>query len=617
MKKTRLPNNITEFCWPSLRLLILLATLGILNIWAALGFTQISPLSSESAKHLSKAYQMFWQINCHWPWPDILNTITYPPCFYLNTVCWFQLFKHQSEALALLSVTPYLIISAWSTYSLIKKATKPTNNTFLSFVGAFTCLALLSSSLLVEGYLIEYALMAWLSVSFCLFTTICEKKLSLGQLSTLVIVCSLGMLTKWTFLSYLVPLLACVFANILLNIAKKRYTKIELGSLLLKAVLVVTTTFFFCGLWYGARHGENSNLDELLAHFTRSQNSETIIQTDDPVFLHGFRAHTPHLYKFGPLNFAVYMAIHVIPPHLTIMLLIGFLIALGHFYMRLHSLDTFNNSKNSAPLESHSVANLTKLKVFTTEETVIASSLLFALIFYSLYPTPDLFVPEKSVRHLAPLAPAAIALAFIWLSRLGRRQAWILIPCLIISAATMLHWALPQHSTWRGHILLGPSLPTTIPHQFGDPLGIFTPPYSSPLEKLCYQIAQKAENKELLVSLVNKEDFDPFFTELYAYWGSKPILLRQKNNQLVQLDPLTQVPLAQTFTKNKSPQFIVQRYQVTWLGYPQIQTVPELPDTFYQIPISTNIPNNTYCFYTVRAGQIDAYLISELYTNKN
>ncbi len=181
MKKTRLPNNITEFCWPSLGVLVFLTILGILNIWAALGFTQISPLSSESAKHLSKAYQMFWQINCHWPWPDILNTITYPPCFYLNTVCWFQLFKHQSEALALLSVTPYLIISAWSTYSLIKKATKPTNNTFLSFVGAFTCLALLSSSLLVEGYLIEYALMAWLSVSFCLFTTICEKKLSLGH----------------------------------------------------------------------------------------------------------------------------------------------------------------------------------------------------------------------------------------------------------------------------------------------------------------------------------------------------------------------------------------------------------------------------------------------------
>ena len=151
MKKTLWLDIIRKFLQHNLGVPLLLAMLGTLNMWAALGFTQVSPLSSESAKHLSKAYQMFWQINCHWPWPDILNTITYPPCFYLNTVCWFQLFHHKSEALALISVMPYLIISAWSVYGLIKISTKQAKNIFLPFIGALPCLALLSSSLIIEG----------------------------------------------------------------------------------------------------------------------------------------------------------------------------------------------------------------------------------------------------------------------------------------------------------------------------------------------------------------------------------------------------------------------------------------------------------------------------------
>lgn len=582
-------------------------------MWAALGFTQISPLSSESAKHLSKAYQMFWQINCHWPWPDILNTITYPPCFYLNTVCWFQLFQHKSEALALLSVTPYLIISAWSVYGLIKISTKQAKNIFLPFVGAFTCLALLSSSLIIEGYLIEYALTAWLSASFYLFTSTSVRKLSLGKLLALIIVCTLGMLTKWTFLSYLLPLLACIFADIVINLVKKRYTKAEINSWLIKTVLLIAAVFLFCGLWYSARHGENSNLDELFAHFARSQSSETVIQTSDPAFLHGFRAHTPNAYKFGPLNFAIYMAIHVIPPHLTIMLLIGLLIAVSHLYMQLRLLCFSDNMEDNVQTKSPSTSSLNELKIFTTGETAITLALLFALVFYSLYPTPTLFVPEKSVRHLAPLAPVGVALAFMWLSRLGQRQIWLLIPCLIINIATLFHWAIPQHSPQRGHILLGPSLPKAITiRQFSDPLGIITTPYSSPLEKLCSQIAKQAQNKELLVSLVNKEDFDPFFTELYAYWGSKPVFLFHKDNKFIPIDPLTQVPCAQAPIKANLPILLVQRYQVTWLGYSQIQTVPELSHTFYKVPLPAKaLPDKTYFFYITRAGQIDAYRISE------
>lgn len=586
-------------------------------MWAALGFTQVSPLSSESAKHLSKAYQMFWQINCHWPWPDILNTITYPPCFYLNTVCWFQLFHHKSEALALLSVMPYLIISAWSVYGLIKISTKQAKNIFLPFIGAFTCLALLSSSLIIEGYLIEYALTAWLSASFYLFTSASGRQLSLGKLLALIIVCTLGMLTKWTFLSYLLPLLACTFVDVSINIIKKRYTKAEIGSLVIKAVLLMAAIFLLCKLWYGAHHGENSNLDELLAHFTRSQSSETVIQTSDPTFLHGFRAHTPNIYKFGPLNFAIYMAIHVIPPHLTIMLLIGLLLAVSRLYTQLRLLCFSDSLNNKVHTKLSSASNLNELKIFTTGETAIALTILFALIFYSLYPTPTLFVPEKSVRHLAPLAPVGIALAFMWLSRLGKRQFWLLIPCLIISAATLLHWAIPNNSSLSGHILLGPSLPKIVAiRQFSDPLGIITTPHSSPLEKLCCLIAKQAQDKELLVSLVNKEDFDPFFTELYAYWGSKPVFLVNKNNKLIPIDPLTQVPCAQASIKADLPILLVQRYQVTWLGYSQIQTVPELSHTFYQVHISVkDIPNNTYYFYIARAGQIDAYRISEFYSN--
>lgn len=614
LKKTWLPDNISEFLrhslWPS----ALIACLGLLNFWAALGFTQTSPLSSESAKHLSKAYQMAWQIDHLWPWSDILNTITYPPCFYLNTAYWFQIFQNKSEALALLSVVPYLIISAWSVHGLIKNAIERSQNFFLPFVGSLTCLALLSSSLLTEGYLIEYALTAWLSASFYLFTSISGRKISYWQVTVLITVCSLGLLTKWTFLSYLFPLITCLLIDISINIVKKRYTSLEISSLIIKAAILLTAVIFLGGLWYGARHGENSNLSELLAHFSRSQNSEKIIQTNDPIFLHGFRAHSPSLYKFGPLNFALYTLIHVIPPHLGLMLLIGVLIAISRLCTHLHLLYVSFGLKNGTKQLHQTFAHSAALKVFTTPETIITISLFSSLFFYSLYPTPALFVPEKSVRHLAPLAPAAIALAFIWLSKLDRQRFWLLLPCLVLSTATLFHWAIPQNSAWRGHILLGQGLPRTTLHQFRDPLGLVTNSYNSPLEKLCYQIAKKAQNKEIIVSLINKEDFDPFFTELYAYLGPKPVILLNKYHHLTWIDPLTQVPIIQPPNLKNRAKLIVQRYQVTWLGYPQIQTVPELPHNFAQVPISKSGSQNLSLykyFYILRAGQIDAYRISE------
>lgn len=598
LKKNWLTDNTKNFLQQDIVLLLFLAFLGFVNLWVALGFTQISALSSESAKHLSKAYQMVWQIDCHWPWPDILNTITYPPCFYLNTAFWFKIFHHKSEALALLSIVPYLIISAWSVYGLIKDSDKQNKSIFLPLVGALTCLALLSSSLLIEGYLIEYALTAWLSAAFYFLTKISNPKLSLGQILAIIVVCSLGLLTKWTFLSYLLPLLLCIFFDILLSIIKGRYTKLELSSLFLKIAIILTSVSLLSGLWYGSTHNGTTNFGELLAHFSRSQNSEKILQTNDPIFLYGFRAHSTSWYRFGPTNFALYAIIHVIPPHLSLMCLIGALISISNLYLKLQKFGFANN---------------TKIRIFSTPETAITLSLFFSVIFYSLYPTPELFVPEKSVRHLAPLAPVAVALAFIWLPRLGKRQILLLFPCYIISIVTLLHWAIPQTSSWRGHISWGPSLPSAPLRPFSDPLGLITTPYSSPLEKLCSQIAKKAEHRDFLVSLVNKEDFDPFFTELYAYLGSKPVFLLYQHKAPEWIDPLTQSTVPKFSHPNQDFKLVVQRYQITWLGYPQIQTVPELPHTFNKIPgyMSNKIHKQNKYFYIERSGQIDAYQISE------
>ncbi|MGM9998827.1 MAG: hypothetical protein ACI38Q_05485 [Candidatus Bruticola sp.] len=610
MNKVFLRNKLKLFICSGQLPIILLILLGFVSLWGALGWAQLSPLSSESAKHLSKAYQMNWQIASHCPWSSILNTITYPPCFYLQTVCWFKIWQQQSEAVAIFSVIPFLLISATAVYNMISEGAEQLNygqkSAAASFCGALTCLAMMTSSLLIEGYLIEYALTAWVSAAFCLLTQ--RRSLSSPlQILLLTAVLSLGLLTKWTFISYLLPLLACLILDFFLNLLTRHFTVKTIVKKLTSAAICMLLTAFLAWLWYGARHGDSTNLGELIAHFTRSQSSEKVIQSGDPIFFHGFRAHSHGFSKFGPINFCLYASVHTIPPHLTMMILIGLLIAAAHGVKKFRHLGS--SSSAQSPDSPY-------VKLFSDMPSAVSLSLIFACCFYSLYPTPDLFVPEKSLRHLAPLAPSALSLAFFWLPKLKGKSVCLVIPCLILSIAALFHWAIPTDSRWRGHILLGPSLPNSQLKAFSDPLGCLTSPQRSPLEKLCTFLTEEAADGWLAVKLNNREDFDPFLTELYGCSPQRSVLLINEDKTYQWLDPLTQMPNQEQPPLNwQKIKVLAERYQVVWLGYAQIQTVPELPQRISSLPlIIEGLPRSTKLdnrfVYVERAAQISAYRIS-------
>ncbi|MGM9992653.1 MAG: hypothetical protein ACI376_07415 [Candidatus Bruticola sp.] len=556
---------------------------------------------------------MNWQIIHCIPWSSILNTITYPPCFYLQTACWFQFWHQQSESVALFSLLPFLLISAVSVYFLIKEGSEQLldgkSSEAVNFCGALTCLALMTSSLLVEGYLIEYALTAWVSAAFCLLT---KRRLThpYWHILFLTAVLSFGLLTKWTFVSYLLPLMAGLIVDFLLNTLANRFTARTVIRKLVSTAVCLILTFLLTWLWYGAQHDSHTNLSELIGHFKRSQSSEKVIQTSDPIFFHGFRTHSSHLSKFGPLNFFLYAAIHTVPPHLTVMILIGLLIAAAHGVFQLRHL--------YLSLPRHNLGEQS-LKIFSNMPAAVGLSLIFSCCFYSLYPTPELFVPEKSLRHLAPLAPSALALAFFWLPKLKNRKIYLLIPCLILAVVSLFHWAIPVSSRWRGHILLGPSLPNTILKNFSDPLGCLTPPQKSPLERLCMFLTKESADGWLAVKLHKREDFDPFLTELYGCRSQRPVLLINEDRTYQWLDPLTQIPNQEQPRLNwQKIKVLAERYQVSWLGYAQIQTVPELPQRLSVLPLALNeLPKGAQVdsrfLYIERAAQVNAYRISKIH----
>ncbi|MBQ7502816.1 hypothetical protein IJT93_08940 [bacterium] len=497
---------LKKICSSSVFPLFLLALAAAAGVYAALALDPYSALYSENTKHLLKAYEMLDKLNYGLPWSEILNTVTYPPCFYLNTVLYFKLFQCHNEFTANFSVLTYIIISVWSVYSLIREQSLPA-----ALTASLISVNLFAASLVQEGYLIEYSLTAWVAAVFAL-TLSCAKMPIWLKIPLLAFCISMGMLCKWNFFTYILPLAACTLINkfYALYLKKTEITKKDcVKGIVIGLYTLTAAAAAFCtmNLWYGAGHTPGAtNWQETFSHYHTSHSYELNIHNADPIHKTGFRSHYSGILRFAPVCFALYALMAVCPPYLSLLTAAGCLAAFGKFLRRL-----FYFRKDP---------NLRKAELFSPSVITLLSAL-FIIFIYSFYPSEKLFIPEQSVRHIAPLAPLAVFMAFNWLTELkisGKKTAIVLLAAYALSFASygslIKNRASVSHLNMKNIYTLDALASDII--QKAQAYAMLPLPRQG---KFNSRYEPDAQNTQLVINLVNKENFDPFFAEIYAKLG--------------------------------------------------------------------------------------------------
>lgn len=490
-----------------------LTLLCFLNAWLALGFLDNSTLISENAKHIHYVCDMLAKIQGGAPLSEIIRTPTYPPVFYLNTALWFMLFGDQNEFLAILSITPFFLIAVCSIYALSREYL----NAPAAFGCALTLLSLLTTSLLLDGYFIDYSLTAWIALSFYLLTSKSRPSFTIRYF--LIAFClAMGLMCKWTFVSYIFSVFFALAVlkslKALINGTRALPDGAKLKKALPSAAAVLLITLFFVwfvSLWYFPHSASGSgSLSFLQGYFTHSRAQE--IQTIVGHFKHTL----PGIIQRAPaLCMWLYVLKAVLPVQLQLLLIIGAAGLLAGLRSRGSAFD------KSAFADSAPLAALL---------TVLADTAV-----YSFYPTLQLFEPECTLRYIYPILPLLVFVCFAPLSRLNiKLQNGLGAAYTAIALTVLTSWALPKEHFLKSPILYTPGFNSiyetymTTVGSFQDPLGIITAPKSSGLEALAREIAASAESDgrnglSAVCRLQNKEDFDPFLVVLNHQTGCSSI----------------------------------------------------------------------------------------------
>ena len=510
---------LKKICQNSAFQYLALALTAAVSLFAALALSPYSTLYSENTKHLLKAYEMLDKLNFGLPWTEILNTVTYPPCFYLNTLVYFKLFQAHNEFTADFSVLTFIIITVWSVFALLRE-----RSSLLAWTASLICLNLFAASLVREGYLIEYALTAWTAAAPALILA-CPKISLWLKIPLLAFCISMGMLCKWNFFTYLIPAAACALINGLYAFFRKKSKlsgKDYLKGLLigLYILLAGAAALWIVSLWYGAGHTfDTTNWQETFGHYQTSHSYEINIHNSDSIHQTGFRAGLSGLLRFAPVSFALYALIKVCPPYLSLLMLIGAAAALCGLFKRFAGL----MKKKEASEQS----------LFTPPDIALLTAL-FVIFIYSFYPSEELFIPEQSIRHIAPLAPPAVFLAFYW-------PAGLKIPVKITAAALAAVFAL-SFGSYAGLAedissasQLGCKNIRTLNGLVSEIIRnteICRMPPIPRQERFNTQIVPAANKTQIIFNTASQEAFDPFLAELYGQRG-EILIVKAKS------DPLT------------------------------------------------------------------------------
>lgn len=678
----------------------MLAAFAVLSYWVSLAYASGSTLSSENTKHLSKVFEMARQLQDGQPWNAVFNTITYPPVLYANALLWFKSFGVYTEAAALMSLSVFLLAASASVYALTRRRA----GRIAACAAAISFWSVSAVYVYMEGFLPEYALGAAVIAAF---TAITGEKSALNWV-LLTAACALGMLTKWTFFTYILPAWLIIFVlsfrhasegragNSRHNSSDSEHSFKRAGWLLSSAAAALMLS----APWYAAGHGPNTNFGEIFSHFGHSRSSEFVIQSYDPIFTKGFRASLPYAWqKTAPASFVLYLREFCLPPHLGLMLAAGLIITTAGCFVRRYRRHAFcsvpkagwlstENSASHAAFNENSTDERTAERTKSAQaacppensvqvssigsklsscqpspELLITVTLAVILLFYSLYPSPALFVPEKSVRHLAPLAPLAAALSFMWLKRGTKLEYALLILCGLLGLLSASAWYLPQNGRLHSSRLLGPGS-MGYGYSFRDPLGIVTAPKLSGPERaaaaagalmrgvpenelqekspdsfsifydpLCrsrqnslpegpaqtdFRRVKTPPPPTLIVHLTRQESFDPFLAALYAETGARPLILQTEQGSSW-LDPLTQIPLPVNAKFPPGPKIIAERNEIVWTGFGgppppgmKLSFQSSLPAAFLRELSAAYRPetHKPFEFTVMRAGQKEKYRIS-------
>lgn len=455
----------------------------MVNVWLWLGAKDYSTIASENAKHLAKAYEIYLGLNQPGSILALLNTFTYPPLFYLSSVALFALAGGCNESLAILSTLPYFAITMASLYKLCRFAA----GRYESLYAALMIGALMTNSIQIDGYIIEYGLLAWVTLSIYLFIR-SNYFTNLPYTIALALCASCGLLTKWTYPAYMAfPVLLAIYQ--LLKPSLSRDTK---RSILRGLAYLVLICAALASPWYFARHNHGPNYLELVNHFSSSRSSELSDFVAAPEAA-DYRQQLPPILQAAPVALLVYLGTNIFPPHLSLSILIGLGWCLGIWCKRENS--------------SHFLF-------------LIVMTILVPLVFFSFYPSQQAFLPEKTLRHLAPLTALGLIPAVFWLVKLGRHKWLVLTPYVIISLVSLLGWCIPYQNIYKNSVLLRPVSFPIVKYYASDPLGIIAEPRKQDIEVLADKLAAYCrQGKQPIFVFAKQQDFQPIFVELYARLG--------------------------------------------------------------------------------------------------
>ncbi len=513
------PNNDKE------RLLyaaVALALFTTINFWLWLCCRDYTALASENAKHIAKAYEMYaTAIEAH-KWGKALNTITYPPLFYLPTALLFWLSGIKTEAMALISLWPYILLSALATYGIARQIELPPPE---SLTAAFLTLVYLSISLQQDGYLIEYAILAQVTIAIYLvlasgFFQYRWASLALGTL------CGLSLLTKWTFISY-APIALGVSLIVLVKESGQRKTRLKNGLIAIVVCLLIAHT------WYGAIHinegrgTADSNFKQTFSHFVHSQTTELEVRTQE------VQAHQEprSIWDWGPQALIIYLVSEVIPWHLSPFIAFGIIVAL------------IKLCRGQAP---------------RSKLAVVLFSLLFIVVLFTFYPSQELFSAARTLRHLGPAVPLALIIGAYGLPLLRRGRGPALIALNAIGLVSILGWALPYRCPLLSNGVFRPTVYGIEHWTFRDPLGWLTAAQQSPYTPVIERIKSAyAAGYTPLFIFSSEQDFQPLLVELYGQGGPAAVALFRQG-EFIFLDGKTQ------FTEPDTPRLDLSQPLFVW-----------------------------------------------------
>jgi len=300
-------------------------------------------------------------------WHLLTAYFYYPPLFYQAGVIFYVIFG-VTQKVAVASNLVWIFILIYSLYHLTRQIWGKRL--------AILAVAILFSMPMIIGasreYQLDLPLTAWVSLTYLLFFQY-QKKPEFRKAIWLGIIIGLGMLLKWTFLVFALPIALWTLINVI--IAKRAKPK----KIFLSALAVIVTGLLFAGSWYVV------NRTSIHADFI-ANGIEAAKREGDPV---GFS----------------YLAI------------IYYLKVLGIYYLLL-------------PLGLASVLGL--IFSFFSKERLLKN--LFPVLMVILPYLIFTLVPNKDPRYIMPVAPflAIIAASLIDFVRVKKLQAVLVALILLI-----------------------------------------------------------------------------------------------------------------------------------------------------------------------------------------